>query len=537
MRPARRVLPHARPPRENASDKTGRGICILRKDRVLRTLKRDRRNQSSQSNGSGTFSPSMLGGRKEAEAWTPPPLPDLPQFRESDGDAPPPTAPPAPPSESKARKTKRSDKPKDMPPLGAMPRAEPLTPPSLPPEPPLAKTRKAAAPKEEPKRFERKKLEIPPEPLDLGPADGPIDGDEPPIIEERPRQPTAATVGALLAQTRSSFGQDIEEVSSALRIRPVFLRAIEESRYQDLPGLTYGVGFVRSYAHYLGLDVNDCVERFKDEAAGIDRTPNLNFPTPVPEAKVPTGAIILVSLLLAGLAYLVWTYVSRDGGFGGSETAVAETAAPESPSAGASEAATTSSGTAATATAAQSTATSGENGASEATGTTDATAAAGTAAGTTAAAAGTDTAAGTPAAGGGEGSANVSISDSAAAAAGGAVAGGAGTVLFTEAASASQPADPSVAGVGAAYSGPRVVLRATQDSWVQVRNASNESIFTRVLRAGDTYDVPDQPGLSLLTGNAGGLVIMVDGQEVPKLGRSGQVRRNVSLSPDSLKAN
>lgn len=516
---------------------------------MLRTLKRDRRNQSSQDNGSGTFSPSMLGGRNEAEAWTPPPLPDLPQFREPESDAPPPPEP-------KARKTKRSEKPKDMPPLGAMPRVEPLPPEPAKSQGAAKKPLKAAKPApippsplapdpfspgplppgplppspfagDEPKRTRRSKLEIPPESLDPGP----IDGDEPPIVEERPRQPTAATVGALLAQTRSGFGQDIEEVSSALRIRPVFLRAIEESRYEDLPGLTYGVGFVRSYAHYLGLDVNDCVERFKDEAAGIDRTPNLNFPTPVPEAKVPTGAIILVSLLLAGLAYLVWTYVSRDGGLGQSEAVVSETASPVVGAASTSEPASASGEAVA------STASSETDGASSSASTAETTGSdtAGLTAATTAAAGGADTT-GSPPTGSDAGD-NVSISNSAAAAAGGAVAGGSGTVLFTEAASASQPADPSVSGTGAAYSGPRVVLRATQDSWVQVRNASNESIFTRVLRAGDTYDVPDQPGLSLLTGNAGGLVILVDGQEVPKLGRSGQVRRNVSLSPDSLKSN
>ncbi len=367
-----------------------------------------------------------------------------------------------------------------------------------------------------------------------------MQGDEPPIVEERPRQPTTATVGALLAQTRASFGQDLDEVSSALRIRPVFLRAIEESRYQDLPGLTYGVGFVRSYTHYLGLDVNDCVERFKDEAAGIDRTPNLNFPTPEPEAKVPTGAIILVSLLLAGLAYLVWTYVSRDAGFGEPQTTSSEVGAP---AAGEANTATTATGGTA------------DSGNSSATTTESATG--GTAAGTTetsgtaaltsgGASAATSTSAttnSTAAAGQGEttgraaANGQVAISNDAGGAAGAAVSGGSGSVLFTEAASATLPTDPSVAGTGGAYVGPRVVLRATQDSWVQVRNASNASIFTRVLRAGDTYEVPDQPGLTLLTGNAGGLTVLVDGQEVPKLGRSGQVRRNVSLNPDSLKAN
>jgi cytoskeleton protein RodZ len=43
------------------------------------------------------------------------------------------------------------------------------------------------------------------------------------------------------------------------------------------------------------------------------------------------------------------------------------------------------------------------------------------------------------------------------------------------------------------------------------------------------------PGLKLLTGNAGGLVVMVDGQVAPPLGKDGIVRRGIALDPDSLR--
>jgi len=59
--------------------------------------------------------------------------------------------------------------------------------------------------------------------------------------------------------------------------------------------------------------------------------------------------------------------------------------------------------------------------------------------------------------------------------------------------------------------------------------------LTRLLRAGDSYRVPDQPGLVLLTGNAGALEILVDGEVVPDLGEAGKVRRNVTLDPDLLR--
>src|SRR3546814_13790006 len=73
----------------------------------------------------------------------------------------------------------------------------------------------------------------------------------------------------------------------------------------------------------------------------------------------------------------------------------------------------------------------------------------------------------------------------------------------------------------------RIVLRASQDAWVQVRDREGNLLLTRVLRVGDSYRVPNQADLTLLTGNAGGLEISVDGRALPPLGPVGAVRRNI----------
>ena len=59
--------------------------------------------------------------------------------------------------------------------------------------------------------------------------------------------------------------------------------------------------------------------------------------------------------------------------------------------------------------------------------------------------------------------------------------------------------------------------------------------MTRILRAGDSYRVPNRNGLTLMTGNAGALEILVDGKPVPPIGPFGAVRRDVSLDPNRLK--
>ena len=82
----------------------------------------------------------------------------------------------------------------------------------------------------------------------------------------------------------------------------------------------------------------------------------------------------------------------------------------------------------------------------------------------------------------------------------------------------------------------RVTLLARQDSWVQVQSAENQLLITRILYSGDSYKVPDLEGLTLITGNAGGLEILIDGESISPLGPEGAVRRNIPLEPNALRA-
>lgn len=80
-----------------------------------------------------------------------------------------------------------------------------------------------------------------------------------------------------------------------------------------------------------------------------------------------------------------------------------------------------------------------------------------------------------------------------------------------------------------------IELRAKSDSWIQVRDG-NELLLTRLLREGEVYQVPDRDGLTLMTGNAGGLEVLVGGELMPPLGDVGVVRRGVPLSAERLRS-
>jgi pilus assembly protein CpaC len=82
----------------------------------------------------------------------------------------------------------------------------------------------------------------------------------------------------------------------------------------------------------------------------------------------------------------------------------------------------------------------------------------------------------------------------------------------------------------------RIMLAAQAETWVRVKDADGGTVFMRVMQAGDTFNVPDRPGLTLDTGNGRALRVAVDSREVGPLLPSGTsiVRRDLPLDPERL---
>ena len=83
----------------------------------------------------------------------------------------------------------------------------------------------------------------------------------------------------------------------------------------------------------------------------------------------------------------------------------------------------------------------------------------------------------------------------------------------------------------------RIVIISKALSWFEVYDSiGDKSLVDAVFDVGERYEVPDQPGLRLSTGNAGALEIQVDGKVVPPIGPVGSIRRHVMLDAEKLKA-
>ena len=383
---------------------------------------------------------------------------------------------------------------------------------------------------------------------------------------ETDEQKRAAGVGALLKASRLRIGDDLRHIANILKIRYVYLEAIEDGRFEDLPGHTYSMGFVRAYAEHLGLDSDEVIRRFKNEFVGDYPGPFLDFPEPIPEAGIPGGAIIFIGILVAAVAYGAW-YVntSKEGIIADLIAPVPKRMAEQPASSGKPkepapvvEAKMEPKPEKPVETPTETVTAPTQVPATERAGVTTTVTAIVTTAETPAPPASTPTPepdapvetvatpepAPTPAAPVDVPSAPsvvpMDIIPPAAPAQASTAAPVQSASQLTPAAQISAlPATAPKAEKTTAPSGAQnqIVVRAKMNSWIQVKDDTvNELLVTRLLRAGDSYAVPNRSGLKLSTGNAGALEILVDGIPVPSIGGEGTVRRNVVLDADKLKA-
>jgi cytoskeleton protein RodZ len=344
-------------------------------------------------------------------------------------------------------------------------------------------------------------------------------------IIEAPIAPRRTSVSESLRGRRIECGLDIDYVAQILKIRPAVLIAIENGKFDELPGPAYAVGFVRSYATYLGLDAEALVVRFKTETSEIARRPHLEFPLPLRDSRVPTGPLLIICVLLAVITYGGWYYLSAKP----QQLSDLTPSVPErllrllklppppapKPATDAAVAPATAPEAAPQQPQAMATAVPAPISATQA-----ATSAPPAAAQPPAIQSSVD---GVPPVENKPGAAPV-------------------VAALPPAPDLTQPTvaagDAPKASGDTSYGAPdgqaRVVLHAVADSWVQVRDKGSNLLFTRVLKPGEHYNVPNQQGLTLIAGNAGGIDITVDGMETPHIGDLGRVARNVSLDPDHL---
>lgn len=348
-------------------------------------------------------------------------------------------------------------------------------------------------------------------------ADTPLDGEE---------------AGTVLRKARLKTGEDLKSVSDKLRIRRPYLEALEESRHDDLPGRAYAIGFVRTYADYLGLDAAELVALYKSETATEAEDTGLGqhaYQEVRQDARLPRGSLFILAIMLGAGVYGAWLLsVSAD-------RMVTERVPPVPERLGLAATTVDQPPVAAQDVArAEPVASLAGDSASAAGSTREIPAVTQpiTDARLVESAAVAPIAEGLPTAGAVEPAAN--------------------EVEVAALTPATPPADPSgeepsvviaddlalaVGGArvyGLENEGARVTVRAVKQAWLRIEAGDGSVLLNQTLSEGEMYRAPVDVGAILVARDAGAFEVFVDGALLGPAGPSGLVLTGKSLSPDDL---
>ncbi|MDR1777342.1 MAG: DUF4115 domain-containing protein [Desulfovibrio sp.] len=287
---------------------------------------------------------------------------------------------------------------------------------------------------------------------------------------------TLEELGATLRVERERRSLSVDDVSEILKINARLLRALEEGDVAALPHPTYVRGFVRSYAAFLGFaaeEVNAAV--IPGAASDMTTTPsNISVPEPPRPVRKKSGIPLIVPfvllIVLAGALIAAWQPLSTMF-----HRTPQRLAVPAAPADSAREAALSLPSTPHPS---------------------------GTETRKHPAQAPSDDVAGTELPGASAQKTSPPLQDTAPGA-----------------------ATDARQGVN---DGPRpsthnVIITATEECWIHSR-ADGTDTRQFSLRKGDTFALAFQKRLDLKLGNAGGVRIRYNGQDMPAAGQSGQVR-------------
>jgi cytoskeleton protein RodZ len=134
-----------------------------------------------------------------------------------------------------------------------------------------------------------------------------------------------ANIGTTLREERIRLGLGIDQVEADTKIRAKYLMALEDERFDALPGTAYARAFLRDYAEQLGLDPQALVDRL-NAVVGLDDDVVL-----APRRAVAPGPILgrwqwavlggVVVLVVGLLAFAVYSVAG--GGSGGTAAGAA----------------------------------------------------------------------------------------------------------------------------------------------------------------------------------------------------------------------
>lgn len=130
--------------------------------------------------------------------------------------------------------------------------------------------------------------------------------------------------GEDLKKAREAKGVALESIATATKITTRYLQAVEQERFDQLPGGVFRRSIVRSYARSAGLDEDAWVKRYletahednpvsEEDQAWIEFAQNVgrsrSHESSSSNSMARWAGVVALLLLVIGMSWFVWGYV------------------------------------------------------------------------------------------------------------------------------------------------------------------------------------------------------------------------------------
>ena len=329
--------------------------------------------------------------------------------------------------------------------------------------------------------------------------------------------------GAGLRAAREAAKVEIATLSFELRIPKNYLEALETEEYDQLPGTTYGFGYIRSICKFLDIDPQPYLDSYKMKTAMQVQDYVVPNQALEPRMSGPMVAMIVVLVLFSG--YIGWQVLERSqfSPFGNKADTIELASASDAPAETAS--------TSVTVTTTQDSVVAQEDAPTdEETKTVTDIAASDTSDSDASDESQTATAEV-------EEAPELAQQEEA-------VDAPSQTVEETPVVEVAETVttDPTdIAASNAAQANVRqpseeILISASAAAWVEVVSENGDVLLSKLFQPGDDFIAPANQKLYLSTGNAGGLVLQIPGLDEFTAGEVGEIIRDLPLSRDSIRS-
>ena len=329
--------------------------------------------------------------------------------------------------------------------------------------------------------------------------------------------------GAGLRAAREAAKVEIATLSFELRIPKNYLEALETEDYDQLPGTTYGFGYIRSFCKFLDIDPQPYLDCYKMKTAMQVQDYVVPNQALEPRMSGPMVAMIVVLVLFSG--YIGWQVLERSqfSPFGNKADTIELASASDAPAETASTSVTVT--TSQDSVVAQEDAPTDEETkpvtdiAASDTSDSDASDESQTATAEV------------------EEAPELAQQEDA-------VDAPSQTVEETPVVEVAETVttDPTdIAASNAAQANVRqpseeILISASAAAWVEVVSENGDVLLSKLFQPGDDFIAPANQKLYLSTGNAGGLVLQIPGLDEFTAGEVGEIIRDLPLSRDSIRS-